>query len=43
MNQSREETLRMPINERRWMIDRFIQQKTRENESMEAARNKAKR
>jgi hypothetical protein len=30
----------MPINERKWMIERFIQQKNRENEAMEAARKK---
>jgi len=38
LHQSREVTLRMPINERKWMIERFIMQKTRENEAMEAAR-----
>ena len=31
----------MPINERKWTIERFIQQKNRENEAMEAARSKA--
>lgn len=31
----------MPVNERKWMIERFIQQKERENEAMEAARRKA--
>lgn len=32
----------LPINERKWLIDRFIQQKEKENEAMEAARKKAK-
>lgn len=31
----------MPINTRKWMIDRFIQQKEQENEAMEAQRKKA--
>ena len=30
------------ITERKWMIERFIQQKTKENEQMEAERRKAK-
>jgi hypothetical protein len=40
LRQDRETTLRMPINERKWTIERFIQQKNRENEAMEAARKK---
>jgi len=35
-------SMTMPINERKWMIQRFIQQKERENQAMEAARRKAK-
>jgi hypothetical protein len=35
-------SMSLPINERKWMIQRFIQQKNRENEAMEAARRKAK-
>lgn len=31
----------MYINERKWMIERFIQQKEKENEAMEAAKRKA--
>jgi hypothetical protein len=42
MRQSRDEFLSLPINERKWMIDRFIKQKEKENEAMEAARKKAK-
>lgn len=32
----------LPINERKWIISRFIQQKEKENEAIEAARRKAK-
>ena len=32
----------MPINERKWMIQRFIDQKQKENDAMEAERRKAK-
>jgi len=39
---SRDDCMVMPINERKWMIERFIKQKQRENEAMEAARRKAK-
>jgi len=35
-------TLQMPINERKWTIERFILQKNRENEAMEAAKKKGK-
>jgi hypothetical protein len=42
MRQSRENFMILPINERKWLIDRFIQQKEKENEAMEAARKKAK-
>jgi len=34
-------SMSMPINLRRWMIERFIMQKEKENEAMEAARRKA--
>lgn len=30
------------ITERKWMIERFIQQKNKENEQMESERRKAK-
>jgi hypothetical protein len=36
-----EKSMRLPINMRRWMIDRFIQQKESENAAMEAARKKS--
>jgi len=38
---SEDEFMTIPINRRKWMIDRFIQQKERENQAMEAARRKA--
>jgi len=38
----REEFLKYPITERKWLIERFIQQKNKENEQMEAERRKAK-
>lgn len=39
---NRQDCMDMPINERKWMIERFVKQKQRENEAMEAARKKAK-
>lgn len=42
LHQDRSTTLSMPINERKWMIERFIQQKNRESEAMEAARRASK-
>jgi hypothetical protein len=42
LHQDRDTTLQMPINERKWMIERFILQKNRENDAMEAARKKTK-
>jgi len=38
-----EKSMRLPINTRRWMIDRFVRQKERENAEMESARKKSKR
>jgi hypothetical protein len=43
LRQSRDDFLALPINERKWMIERFIKQKERENDAMESARRKAKR
>lgn len=42
LRQSRDNFLSLPINERKWMIERFIKQKDKENEAMESARKKAK-
>jgi len=33
--------MRLPINMRKWMIERFIQQKESENAAMESSRKKA--
>lgn len=35
--------MRMPINLRKWMIERFVLQKERENEAMEKARKKPRK
>jgi len=43
LGMSREEFRSYPIDERRWMIDRFIQQKEREDEEMKKAMKKGKR
>jgi hypothetical protein len=37
-----EESMRLPIILRRWMIERFIQQKEEENKAVEAQQRKAK-
>lgn len=42
MRQSRSNFMSLPINERKWLIERFIKQKEKENEAIEAARKKAK-
>ena len=34
-------SMSLPLNLRRWLIDRFIEQKEKENEAMESARRKA--
>jgi hypothetical protein len=36
-----EKSMRLPLNMRRWMIDRFIEQKESENAAMEAARKRS--
>lgn len=41
MRQGLQSSMTMPINTRKWMIDRFIQQKEQENEAMESQRRKA--
>lgn len=35
-----ERTMRLPLLMRRWLIDRFIEQKESENSAMEASRRK---
>lgn len=42
MRQSRDNFMSLPINQRRWLIDRFVKQKEKENQAMEAAKRKAK-
>ena len=43
LHMSRAEAFNMPVHERKWLIDRFIEQKQKENSAMEDARRKAKR
>ncbi len=33
--------MQLPINERKWMVERFVSQKSKESEQMEAERRKA--
>ncbi len=42
LKQSRDNFMSLPINERKWLIERFVKQKEKENEAMESARRKAK-
>lgn len=35
-------SMSLPINLRKWMIERFIQQKEQENKSMESQQRKAR-
>jgi hypothetical protein len=42
MHQSAEECMKLPIDLRKWLINRFIKQKEKEHEQMEAERRKAK-
>jgi hypothetical protein len=41
LRMSREEFRAYPILERKWMIDRFIKQREREDQHMKAARKKS--
>jgi hypothetical protein len=36
-------SMSLPINLRKWMIERFIQQKERENKAMDAQQRKARK
>ena len=36
-------TMNLPINTRKWLINRFVEQKEKENEAIEAQRRAAKR
>jgi len=37
------DTMILPINLRKWLIQRYIQQKEKENEQMEAERRKVRK
>jgi hypothetical protein len=41
LQQDMGKTLAMPINVRQWIVQRFIEQKEKENEAMDAERRKA--
>ena len=41
MHLDMEKSMKLPLNIRRWMIERFIQQKEEENKAMESSRKKA--
>ncbi|MCK9458566.1 MAG: hypothetical protein M0R80_02920 [Proteobacteria bacterium] len=43
LRQKPEVAMSFPIFERKWFIERFIQQKEKENEAIEAAKQKSKR
>jgi hypothetical protein len=43
MRQSMKDTMILPINLRKWLIQRYIQQKEKENEQMEAERRKIRK
>jgi hypothetical protein len=42
MHQSTKDCMSLPIDLRKWLINRFIMQKEKENEQMEAERRKIK-
>jgi len=42
LNLPMEGSMKLPINLRKWLIQRFVDQKEKENEQMEAERRKAK-
>ena len=42
LHMSKRDAMTMPIHERKWLIQRFIEQKRRENEAIEKARRKTK-
>lgn len=41
LRQGLHSSMSMPIHTRKWIIDRYVQQKEQENEAMEAQRRKA--
>ncbi len=42
MHMSKQDCMSLPVHERKWLIQRFIQQKQKENEAIERAK-KAKK
>jgi hypothetical protein len=43
MRQSQTETLKLPINLRKWLIRKFVEQKEKEQQHIESERRKLKR
>lgn len=43
LKMDRETCLRIPVNERKWLTQRFINQKNSEHEAFEAERRKGKK
>lgn len=42
MHQSTKDCMSLPIDLRKWLINRFLKQKEKENEQMEAERRRAR-
>jgi hypothetical protein len=42
LHQSMHDTLSMPTHARKWLVNRFIDQKQKENDAMESERRKSK-
>jgi hypothetical protein len=40
MHMSKRDCMTLPVHERKWLIQRFIQQKQKENDAIEKARKK---
>jgi hypothetical protein len=43
MHMDWENAFNMPVFERRWLIDRFVHQKEKENEAIESAQRKSRK
>jgi len=42
MRMSKRDCMVLPVHERKWLIQRFIEQKKKENEAIEKAKKKSK-
>jgi hypothetical protein len=42
LHESRSNSLKIPVYERKWLITRFFEQKERENQEMDRAKRQAK-